>query len=121
MISYQVYKLIHILGIALAFFSFGRLALGIQSKLQDPKVRKNSMMLHGLGLFLILLGGFGMLARLGITSEIPGWVWGKLVVWAILGGVIVLFRKLANLMTVWMVGIYALLVTAIYLAQYKPF
>ncbi len=32
------------------------------------------------GLFLILLGGFGMLARLGIIEGgLPGWIWFKLV------------------------------------------
>lgn len=121
MISYQIYKIIHILGIAVAFYAFGRLAISIQSKASDPKSRKVNMMLHGVGLFLILLGGFGMMARLGIINGIPGWIWAKLSIWLILGGIVVLFKKLSHLMTVWMTAIFALLIVAVYLAQYKPF
>lgn len=41
--------------------------------------------LHGIGLFLLLLAGFGMLARLGIMWPWPGWVVFKVVLFAVLG------------------------------------
>ena len=47
--------------------------------------RKLVAALHGTALFLILLGGFGMLARLGIVQGgLPGWIYAKLALWVAL-------------------------------------
>ena len=46
-----------------------------------------------LGLVLLLVGGFGMLAKLGV-SGIPGWVHPKILIWVLLGlAVAVPYRK----------------------------
>ena len=48
---------------------------------KTAKWRKASMIGHGIGMFLILLAGFGQLARLEIIGSFPGWVWVKLAIW----------------------------------------
>jgi hypothetical protein len=76
-------------------------------------------LIHGFGMLLVLVGGFGMLARMGIHS-FPLWVWIKLIVWLALGGSMVLAKRRANwglaLLTLWM----ALGGFAAYLGIFKP-
>jgi hypothetical protein len=103
MISIATYKLIHYLGIfaLLAGLSanLGRAALGSADTpagegVADPW-KKRLGILHGIALFLILLGGFGMLARIGVDHGelFPGWVWMKLGIWVLLGGLIAARRR----------------------------
>jgi hypothetical protein len=91
MISYEIYKWLHIAGILMVFLAFGGAIFKepLQVGATDP-ARKILSILHGLGLLFILVAGFGMLARLGLTSETPTWVWAKLVIWLTLGGWIAL-------------------------------
>lgn len=84
--------------------------------------RKHAAITHGIGMFLSLLGGFGLLARLGISQGgLPGWIWAKLVIWTILGGLIaVILRKPLLAKSIW----YSVILFAglgAYLANYKPF
>ncbi|MBT8335855.1 MAG: hypothetical protein KJO11_04570 [Gemmatimonadetes bacterium] len=99
MISYVTYKIIHYVGIftmisALAAF------IAMTASSGTPLVRvpwaKRLVIAHGAGLFLILLGGFGMLARLDITHQLgglPGWIWAKLALWTVLGVGITLAKR----------------------------
>ena len=124
MITYQVYKLVHYLGIfslviALAVTCFHVLRGGTRA---DNPYRKRIAMAHGLGAFLILLGGFGMLARLGIVQAgLPGWIIAKLTVWLFLGFAIILpYRAPASARPLlWALPLLAVL--AAYFALYKPF
>ena len=71
--SYQIYKIIHVVGLAMIMLGLGGLmfhALGGEKKHDG---RRGMMMTHGGGLFLVILGGFGMLARKGIHWPWPGW------------------------------------------------
>ena len=84
--SYSFYKILHVFGIALLLVSLGGVfvhaANGAEKKANV--VRRLVLISHGLGSFLILLAGFGLLARLGEVSGFPGWVWPKLAIWAVL-------------------------------------
>lgn len=87
MISYTTYKLIHLFGLLLAFSALGGMALHAASggTRQTSGARALVMSMHGTGVFLLLLGGFGMLARLGIVQGgLPGWIHAKLGVWAVI-------------------------------------
>lgn len=120
--SYQLYKLVHFLGIFMLLFSLGGLLLH-RINGGDAKYpwRRPTMMTHGIGLFLILIGGFGMLARLGLTSGLPGWIYGKLIIWLLLGGLVAVLRFKPNMAkALWWGGI-ALALGAAYLAIEKPF
>ena len=94
MISYEIYKLLHLVGIFTLFSAFGGAILREAPVAGSPDpTRKLLSMLHGVGLLLILVAGFGMLARLGLVTGLPGWIYAKLGVWLILGGWIVLAHK----------------------------
>jgi hypothetical protein len=86
MISYEVYKILHLGGMFLLFTVLGGIALHVLNggTRESNAGRKLVGALHGIALFIILLGGFGMLARLGLTSGFPGWVWVKLAVWVVI-------------------------------------
>lgn len=122
---YETYKLIHLLGIfaviaALTAGGWHTLRGGTRA---DNPHRKLLGITHGVALFLILLGGFGMLARLGIVQGgLPGWIWAKLAIWAVLGGALTLAARgsrMAAASVVIGVPLLALLAGAI--AVYKPF
>ncbi|WCL49190.1 hypothetical protein [Leptospira sp. GIMC2001] len=124
MISYQVYKLIHLLGIFCVIASLAGLAFytangGLKS---NNKLRKQSGIFHGVGLLLILVAGFGMLARLGITQfPWPGWVFAKFGVWIIFGGLYAAVMKNPTIAKVmWLIIPFLGLLSA-YIAVMKPF
>lgn len=84
--SYMFYKFIHILGLTAVVFALGGAILGTIVAKEKPAVMRRTLAItHGLGIFLILLGGFGMLARLGITGDWPWWISVKLLIWLALG------------------------------------
>jgi hypothetical protein len=87
MISYNVYKLIHLISIMGLFIALGSAAV------TDKSQSRWAAPFHGIALLLILTAGFGMLARLGVHGALPGWVIGKLVIWLLLGGALAIARK----------------------------
>ncbi len=122
MISYQVYKLIHVLGILFLFSAFGGLALHvIGGGTKETAPRKLIALTHGFGLLLVLLGGFGMLARIGLLTALPNWAILKLVIWLAFGGALTLFYKKGNWAKILWYVLPVLGTFAAYLALYKPF
>ena len=113
------YKLLHILGLLMLFGAMGGAA--VTAATGDGSWRKLHGPLHGIGLFLLLLGGFGMLARLEIMGSWPGWVWGKLVIWLVLGAAPFLIRKAPEKTKGLLFATILLGFAAAYLALYKPF
>jgi len=76
---------------------------------------------HGIGMVLVLVGGFGMLARLGIFWPWPGWVIGKIVIWLVFGVLVAVIGRAPTLAKpLWWITI-ALGAIAAYLALNKPF
>src|SRR5262245_48509663 len=90
---YPIYKLIHFLGLITVVGALVAAAMhGLRggTKADDP-YRKWTRVLHGVGMFLLVLGGFGLLARLGIAhGGFPNWVIVKLVLWVLFGAAIAL-------------------------------
>jgi hypothetical protein len=121
--SYETYKLIHYSGIFLATTALAGLAFAaaLAKSTGDHPWRKFAVIAHGVGLFLVLLGGFGMLARLGLTSGLPGWATGKLVIWALLGGALVVAKRAPGLALPLWLGTVGASLAAAYLALAKPF
>ena len=96
MISYAVYKVIHLVGVMMVFLALGGVAThAINGGSKNHTWRIPIAITHGVGLLLSLVGGFGLLARLGIIhGGLPGWVLAKLGIWIILAAAIgVLIRK----------------------------
>jgi uncharacterized membrane protein SirB2 len=97
MFSYQLYNLLHILGIVLVFMSVGALAFhGANGGTKaSNKVRGLVMSTHGVGIVLILIAGFGMLARTrAMSAGLPGWLHPKILIWLLIAlAPVILNRK----------------------------
>lgn len=119
--SYQFYKLFHILGILLAFGALSGFALHAANggTKDSNRMRAAAGMAHGIGLLIVLVAGFGLLARLDLGFS--GWVWAKLLIWLLFGaGIALPYRKpewAKALFFVWPV----LGAVGAYLAINKPF
>lgn len=72
-----VYHIAHILGLACLFLGFGAM--------QSAGEIKPGMKWHGIALVIMLITGFGMLAKLGIFASMPVWVIIKIAMWLLLG------------------------------------
>ncbi|HEX3158113.1 MAG TPA: hypothetical protein VHQ45_06325 [Gemmatimonadaceae bacterium] len=124
MIPYATYKLVHLFGILLTFVMLGALTLHAATgaaKSTNP-MRRPVTALHGVGAFLILLGGFGMLARLGVMhgSGFPGWLWVKIGVWVLVAILVILPYRKPSLARPMLFVLPVLGALAAYMAIYKP-
>jgi len=119
--SYTFYKVIHFAGIFMVFMALSGLLIEAMSKEENGKnMRRWAMISHGLGLLLIFIAGFGLMARLGFISGWPSWVYVKIVVWTILGGISpLILRKRQWAKALWVL-IIGLGVVAGYSATKKP-
>jgi len=117
--SYAAYKLLHVVGLMLLFLGLGRTLLVAHSDAE--RAGKGPALLHGIGLFVMLVGGFGMMARLGIHWPWPNWLIAKLGVWLTIGALPGLVRReLIPRGPAWLVAA-VLGALAAWLAISKPF
>ena len=80
--SYLTYKILHLVAILFLFTSLGSLA--VLGRTVDHRLRKLAGIVHGISVMVILVAGFGLLARLGFFGSIPTWAWLKMGVWLLL-------------------------------------
>ncbi len=118
--SLEFYKILHIIGFISIFASLAGL-WGVSLKGTDGGTRRALALIHGVGMTLVLISGFGMLARLGMTSGLPGWIYAKLTIWLVLGGSMVLAKRKAHIGPMLVVGWILIGGMAAYLAILKPF
>ena len=121
---YQLYKLIHFLGIFMIMVVLAAACMHVirgGTRADNPN-RRGIGIAHGVGSFLILLGGFGMLARLGVMhGSLPGWIYAKLVIWLVASGSIALAYRGPGIARTLLMVLPLLGVLAAYFALYKPF
>jgi hypothetical protein len=125
MFSYQLYNLLHIVGLALVMVALGGIAstAALASRpTSGVGGRRRTAAFHALGIFLILLGGFGMLARLGVMhgAGFPGWIWAKLGIWAVLAAAVFVPYRYPRAARPLLAVVPALAGLAAYMAIYKP-
>jgi hypothetical protein len=89
--SYEFYKVLHVVGALFLFSSLGTLAA--LSGADSAGFRRIASIAHGMALGIIFVAGFGLLARLGMFGGIPGWAWAKLVLWGLLGAVVMPLKR----------------------------
>lgn len=91
MIPFAVYKALHLFGVMLTVAALAGMAVHAANggTRAASLTRRLTTAAHGTGLLLVLVAGFGMLARLGLSAA-AGWVMIKLVIWLVLGGLAVL-------------------------------
>lgn len=113
---YTTYTVLHILGVMGVLLSLGAAAaLGIQV---EAAARRRNSLLHGLGMLLILVSGFGMLAKGNLGF--PGWVILKLAIFIVIGALPVWMRRIHAPWPMTLISL-ALGVLAGWLAVYRPF
>jgi hypothetical protein len=121
---YQIYKLMHFLGIFCVLAAVVMAAAHVLrggTRADNPN-RRTLAIVHGVAMLLVLVGGFGMLARLNIISGgLPGWVWAKLVIWFLIGASMGLAYRGGSLARVVVIALPLLAVLAAFFALYKPF
>ncbi len=108
------YKVLHVAGVLLLFLSLGAI-------LSSGSGRKGWVICHGVGLALLLVSGFGMLARLGIHWPWPGWILMKVAAWLLLGAAVAAIRRLPDARGILTVLVVLIGVAAGYAALFKPF
>jgi uncharacterized membrane protein SirB2 len=113
--SNQFYKIIHVVSIVLFFSTYAAAVV-------KPGSIKFEKILSGVAILLILVSGFGLLARLNVPmgAAWPLWVKVKLSIWIFIGAlghmVLKRFPKAAGKFLWASIG---LLVVASYMANYK--
>jgi hypothetical protein len=122
--SHAFYNVVHIVGIVLVMSALGGSALHAINGGTRATNRARGLVaaLHGAGVLLILVGGFGMLARLGFRhgANFPGWLWVKLAVWAAVAGLLFLVGRRPALARPAYLALPLLGGLAAYMAIYKP-
>lgn len=119
---YEFYKILHISSILGVFMALGGLALHAMHK-GEPRFpgRTWAMLFHGVGLALVLVSGFGLMARLGVPQgNWPLWIWLKFATWLALGGVAALVLRAQKFPRLNWVIVLALGVCAAMIANLKP-
>ncbi|MGH7561515.1 MAG: hypothetical protein ACRENB_10890 [Gemmatimonadales bacterium] len=124
MISYELYKVIHLTGVVAVIAALGGVAVhAINGGTRESNAaRRFVAVLHGLGLLVVLVAGFGLLARLDLmTGGLPLWVYGKLAVWVLAVILLVLpYRRPSLARGTLLLGLPLLGLLAAWLAVYKP-
>lgn len=124
MLPYGFYKIVHILGIALALVSLGGMAVHAMhgGQKSENAARRLLISMHGLGALFVLVGGFGLLARIGFAhgSGFPLWLWVKLGLWAALAAVAFLPYRVPQTTRALVIALPLFAALAAAMAVYKP-
>ena len=116
MLSYEFYKVLHVMCIVLFVGSMGAQFFSDSSK-------KSLKIISGVTSFFIFVAGMGLLARLGVShgSGWPTWVWVKVVVWILVSalGPILAKRLSGTNKALGYYGIIVLIFIAVYSAVTK--
>lgn len=109
---YTFYKILHLFGVITLLTALGGAVFyALQGITQDDdRTRKLRIIFHGVAMGLILVAGFGMLAKLQIPApgDWPLWVWLKLMVWLALGAMPTLIKRMPAQATIWVYTTIAL-------------
>lgn len=113
MISYSIYKILHLVSI-FVFLTGAAILLVAEKKSLALKITV------GLAAFMVLFAGMGLMARLG--SGFQPWIWAKIVIWFVITGASHMIAK--RFPRLGWPAYFAMLVlasSAAYLAIFKPF
>lgn len=125
MISYTAYKVLHFLGLFALFVSLA-VALGRTGLVAEGEVdpwKKRLSIAHGVSMLVVLTAGFGLMARIGVMHGVvfPGWIWLKLAIWFLLGGLLSMAYRRSSWAGVTLVLLPVLAAVAGWAALTKPF
>ncbi len=113
--SYEVYKILHVLSLVFLAGFIGAAFLG-------QKNSKMTKIASGVSSLLLLTGGMGLLARLYPGAEWPMWAKAKIAIWLVVAALVpVLSKRLVENRGKAFAFILFLLSVAVCLAILKPF
>lgn len=120
---YEFYKVLHITGLILVFSGIAGVFFPVLAGHPlEGKNKRFAFITHGIGLLLMFVSGFGLLARLGIAKDgLPHWIYAKLVIWLFLGGAIALAKRKGQIGWPLFVLFVGVGITAAIIAVIKPF
>jgi uncharacterized membrane protein SirB2 len=118
---YEFYKVLHLFAVLLLFTAFGGVAmLSLRGEPKAPQ-RKILMVVHGVAILIIVVAGFGLMARKGMMGlSWPGWIYGKIAVWLLLGAAPVLLRRQPSISRISYIALPLFGGVAALLAVYQP-
>ncbi len=121
MMSELGYKVLHLSGVFLVLLSLGSLI--VIGAVGGPalKWKRTLSAANGIGLLLIIVAGFGLLARLGMSWPFQGWVFLKMMIWLFFGASLTLADRLGERARILWWAALAAAILAAYLGVYKPF
>lgn len=93
--SFELYKIAHLFGVATLVVSLAGVAVHMANggSRSNNNQRVLLAVLHSIGIVLVLVAGFGMLAKLQLAGRFPLWVVAKVVIWFVAGALLsILFR-----------------------------
>ena len=93
--SYETYKWLHIFSALCLFLAIGFLLARANNKDDKAGSSKKIMILHGLSVLVLLVSGFGLIARLQLHS-FPPWVNIKIMMWVVLALLVPLALRLSR-------------------------
>ncbi len=115
MFSYELYKVVHLMAIILFVATFA-------ASLYGGDKGKLTKILGGISTFFILVGGMGLMARIGVphNGPYPGWLMIKAACWLLVAILApMLAKRVRNLKFVALLFISAILGFAVYTAIFK--
>ncbi|MDP6112642.1 MAG: hypothetical protein QGF00_22505 [Planctomycetota bacterium] len=117
----EVYRFLHLAGVLVVFLCTGGLVIPTMMgpSENDRGGRRLATVCLGIAMFIVLVTGFGLIARLQYGFQ--GWVIAKMIIWFLIGWLLIFIRRRPRLgKQVWFVMI-ALAAVAAYIAGFKPF
>jgi hypothetical protein len=122
-VSYQFYKTLHLVSVMLMFSSLGGLLLHAMNggtKANNPSY-KLAAAGHGASLLVMLVAGFGMLAKGGFSFATNPWIHIKLLLWFVMGALVMVPARAPGLAKPVWVAAPILGGIAAWAAIFKPF
>ena len=102
------------------FMGYGALLARSLLRSDSAELKRLGAITSGIGLVLILIAGFGLIAKL-YNNSFQGWMLVKLGLWILLGGVIVLINRVPSIAKLLWWVIIALGALAAYMVYMRPF
>jgi hypothetical protein len=102
--SYEFYKVLHLLALLFVFTTLGGLAMvswlarGGTASDELKGARRLLAIINGIAILVVFVAGFGLMARTGVAMGAwPTWIYGKIGVWLLVAVCIVIVRKKGGL------------------------
>ncbi len=120
MLSYQVYKILHLVSLFGVFMCLGALVIHhMNGGAKHFPARRWLVLSFTTFMFLAFVGGFGLMARLG--SGMQTWIYAKIALWLVIGAYMSLIARKPDWSKVHWFVLLVLGATGASVALYKPF